>query len=121
MDWPISHFRHASANEVDAFVKQPVIELLVTFARRAHVNVEVVNFGADALANQVGQLQRVHAADFGAPAVGVLVPRTYAVADSDYLRLGAVAQPDLAASRSRGVDQSLDFQSGIYVGMHAVT
>ena len=54
---PVGDFAHAAADEVHAFFEQLVVELLVAFARRAHVDVEVVDLGAGVLLEQVRQLQ----------------------------------------------------------------
>ena len=68
-------------------LEQLVVELLVAFARRAHVDVEVEDLGAGVLLDQVRQLQRIHAADARALAIGVLVAGAHAMDDADGLRL----------------------------------
>ena len=42
---PVGHLGHAAADEVHAFLQQPVVELLVALARGPHVDVEVVDLG----------------------------------------------------------------------------
>ena len=100
--------------------QQLVVELLVALARRAHVDVEVVDLGLGVLLEQVRQLQRIHAADARAPAVGLLVARADAVDDADGFGMLAVAQDHLAAGRAGGVDEALDLERGIHVGEGAV-
>ena len=112
---PVGHLGHAAADEVHAFLQELVVELLVALPRGPHVDVEVVDLGAGVLLHQVGQLQRVHAADARAPAVGLLVARADAVDDADRLGMAAVPQDDLAAGRAGGVDQPLDLQRGVDV------
>ena len=104
------HIGHLAADEVHAFLGDAVVELLHAFARGAHVDVEVVDLGLGALLDQVGQLERIKAADARAPAVGVLVARPDAMDDGDALGRLAVAQHDLAAGGAGGVDQPLDLE-----------
>src|ERR1039458_2838655 len=66
------------------------------------------------------QLQGIHAADARAPAVGLLIARPDAVDDANDLRMPAVAEDHIAARRTGGVDEALDFQGGIDVREGAV-
>ena len=51
----------------------------------------------------------------------VLVPAAHAVDDADALGRGSVAQHQLAGRRPAGIQQPLDFQAGVDVGVLAVT
>src|SRR5208282_504356 len=72
------------------------------------------------LLEQVRQLQRIHAADPGAPAVGLVVARANAVDDADGLGRPAIAERDLAAGGTGGVDQAFHFESSIDIRKDAV-
>src|SRR5208337_4751167 len=95
--------------------QQAVVELFVAFAGRSHVNVEVENFGPSAFFDQVRQLEGVHAADFGTPAIGVDIARSDAMDDAHRLGPLAVTKDDLPCGRTSGIDQALHFQRGVYV------
>ncbi len=70
----VGHFGHPAPDEVGTLVQQPVVELLVALAGGAHVDVEVVDIGIrKPFVHQMGEFQRVHAADIGAVLVVVLV------------------------------------------------
>jgi hypothetical protein len=97
-----------------------VVELLHGLARGTDVDVEVVDLRVGLLLDEVGQLQRVHAADAGAVAVGVLVAAPDAVDDADRFGLLAVAQDDLAGGGPRRVDQAFHLQPRVDVGIGAV-
>jgi len=118
---PVGDFGHLAADEMHALDEQALVELLEALAGRPHVDVEVEDLGAGVLLEEVGQLEGIHAADARAPAVGVLVARTHAVDDADALRYGlAVAQNHFAGGGAAGVDQPLDFERGVDVGVVAV-
>src|ERR1035438_9263814 len=104
--WASSSPRPPVREQSERLRRVGVVKLLVALARRAHIDVEVINFGADALANQVRQLQRIHAANFGAPSVGVVIARADAVNNADHLWFGAAAQHDLTTRRTGGIDQT---------------
>ena len=111
---------HLAADELHPFVLHAVVELLESLARRADVDVAVVDLGLGLLADQVGELQGVHAAD--ARAVGVVVGVAAADAMDDAHALGrrAVAQHELSGGRPAGVQQPLDLQAGVDVRILAV-
>ena len=96
-----------------ALVHQPVIELFVALARRAHVNVKVIDLGVGLFVNHVRELERVHAADLGAVLVIVLIAAAHAVHNADGLgRRHSVAQHHLALGRPGGVGHALKLQAG---------
>ena len=62
------------------------------------------------------ELKRVHAADFRAVLMVVLVSRSDAVDDGDALgRRFHIPQDDLAVGRTRGVDHTLKLEAREYV------
>ncbi len=107
--------RHLAANEMHAFVLHPVVELLKALAGRADVDVAVVDLGIRLLADQVRQLQRVHAADAGT--VRMIVRSRLPTQWTMPTRLGvrAVTQYQLAGRRPAGVEQPLHLQAGVDV------
>src|ERR1035438_2850450 len=109
---PVGDFADAATDKVHAFFQQLVVELLVALAGSAHVDVEVEYLGLGMLLEQMRQLQGIHAADARAPAVGLLIARPDAVDDADGFRVRAVAENHIAAGRTRGIDEALDFQGG---------
>ncbi|OPZ85249.1 MAG: hypothetical protein BWY76_01490 [bacterium ADurb.Bin429] len=117
---PVRHLGRAPANEVDILFQQLIVELLVAFARRAHVNVEVVDFRAGALFHQVRQLEGIHTTDARAVFIRGVVAAADTVDDAHRLRYAAVAQGDLAAGGAGSVHQALDFEAGIDAGVLAV-
>src|SRR5208283_2324479 len=87
---PVSYLRHTPSYELDPFIQELVVELLVALAGGAHIDVEVIDLGARVVLHHMGQLQGVHAADTGAPAVRLLVAGAHAVDDRHAFRMGAV-------------------------------
>src|SRR5581483_251699 len=116
----VGHTGHAPADHVHALPEDLVVELLVALSGRAHVDVEVVDLGADAFLHHVRELERVHAADLRAPQVVLGVARAHAVDDPHGARARAVPEHDLAVRRAGGVQQALDLQAGVDVGIEAV-
>ena len=114
------HLAGFAAHEARPLVHDPVIELLVAFSEGAHVDVELVHPRRGLLAQQVGELERVHAAHARAVLAVVLVARADAVKDADRGRRLAVLLDDLAAGRAHGVAQPLEFQAGVHLGEAAV-
>ena len=56
------HLGHLAPDHVDAFFQDAGVELLVTLAIGAHVDVELEDFGLGAVLDQVGELEGIHAA-----------------------------------------------------------
>src|SRR5208283_5409675 len=120
VEGPVGDFRDLAPYEVHSVVAQLLVELLEALAGGADVDVEVENLGVGVLFEQVRQLERVHAADARAPAVGFFVARSDAVDNGDRLGALAVAQHHFARGRPRGIHQPLDFQRRVDVGVDAV-
>ncbi len=111
----------AAADEVDALVHEPPVELFVVLAEAAHVDVELVYLGlGQVLLDQVRELERVHAAHARAELLIVLVATAHAVQDDDRLGRLAVLADDLATGRARGVGDALELEAGDHVVEAAV-
>ncbi len=121
VEHPVGHFRHAAANKVHVLVQELLVELLEALSGSADINVEVENFGARVFLDEVREFQGVHAADAGAPAVGILVARADAVDDPDGPGLSAIPQDYLAARRLGRVHQAFHFERRVDIGVFAVT
>ena len=110
----------AAADEEDALLQQPVVELLVSLAEGPHVDIELEDLGVGLFFEEVGELKRVHAAHARAVAVVVLVAAADAVQDGDGLGRLAVAHDDLAVRGPGGVGEPLELERGDHVGESAV-
>jgi hypothetical protein len=117
---PVRYFGHPAANEVDVFLQQAIVELLVSLAGCPHVDVKVVDFGPGPLFDEMCQFQRVHATHSRAVSVGLQVAAADTVEDTDRRRLGAVRHHHLTVRRPGRVDHSLKLQTGVDVGVLAV-
>ena len=109
------------AGEVHAAVFDTLVEGFVRFAEGAHIAVELVHLGADVITRQLGQLERIHAADARAVFVAVRVAAAHAVQDGDALRGAAILTAHCAVGRPAGVDQTLQFHAGQHVVQLAIT
>ncbi len=93
------HLCAAPTNHDHALVLDPLVELFVALAKGAHVHVELKDLGMRLFLDQVGQLERVHAADARAVRLIVLVAAAHAVHDRHALGFFAAAHDDIAARR----------------------
>ncbi len=59
----IGDLRDLAADEDRPFLQQPLVELIIGFISRAHVDVEIRDLRPGALLYEVGELQALHAAD----------------------------------------------------------
>ena len=109
----VVYLRHLAADEVGTFLQDPLVELLVAFEGRAHVDIEVVYFGAGAFMDKVGEFQSLHATNDRAVLVVVLIPATHAVDDTDRLGSGfAIAQHDITVRWSGSVAHPFELKTG---------
>ena len=112
----VGDFRHLAAHKESPFLEHALIELVIGFVRRAHVNVEVVDRRACPLMHKMRELQALHTTDDRAIVVEVAVARADTVNDADTLRRGlAIAQDDVAIGRSRRVGQALELDARKHV------
>ena len=120
VDSPVADLGNASTDKVHSFIEQPVIEFLVTFSRRSHVDIEIEDFRPRVLLNKVGEFEGIHAANLGAPTVGVGIARADAMDNAHRCGLLAVAKNYLASSWAGSVDQPFHLEGGIDIRVSAI-
>ncbi len=108
----IRDLSHFAAHEESPFFKHALIELIVGFVRRAHVNVKVIDRCTRALVDKMRELQSLHAADHRAIIIEILIARPHAMDNAYALRHGlSITQNNISRSRPRRIGQALELQA----------
>ena len=75
----VGHFSDLAAHEVRPLFEQALVELFVAFARRAYVNIKLIDFRAGLFTHQVGKFKALHTADGRTVGIVVLVAAAHAM------------------------------------------
>ena len=113
----ISDFSHLSPDEIDILLLNTLVELLITFAETAHVNIHLINISIGFFLKQVGILKSIHTANARAILMIVLVPAANAVDNRNALRLPTIGKDYVSLGGASGATQPFKLKASEHIGI----